>query len=116
MICRKTKHIIPFFLCTLMLLFSSNFNMSVHAEEEEFDPGEYIMGHITDDYGWHITTFNDHHISIPLHVILFDDGLVSFSSSKFHHGHQAYKGYALGFTKETDGTIVKLGGNYSEYT
>ena len=115
MICKETKHIIPFFLCTLMLLFSPNFNMSIHAEEE-FDPGEYIMGHITDDYGWHITTINDHHITIPLPVILFDDGLVSFSSSKFHHGQQAYKGYALGFTKETDGSIVKLGGNYADYT
>lgn len=100
-----------------MFLFSPNFNMTVKAEEEEFDPGEYIMGHITDDYGWHITTFNDHSISIPLPVMLFDNGeFVVFSSGKFHHGHQAYKGYALGFTEETDGSIVKLGGNYADYT
>jgi len=113
----KTKHIIPFFFCSLVVLFSSIFSMSVKAEEEEFNPGEYIMGHITDDYGWHITTINDHHISIPLPVMLFDNGsFVAFSSSKLHHGQQAYKGYALGFTEETEGSIVKLGGNYAEYT
>ena len=42
-------------------------------------------------------------------MILFDNGkLVVFSSSKFHHGQSAYKGYALGYTKETNGKIVKL--------
>ena len=117
MIYKKIKHLLPLLFCAFMLLFSPYSSMTAKAEEEEFNPGEYIMGHITDEYGWHITTFNDHHISIPLPVILFDNGqLVSFSSSKFHHGHQAYKGYALGFTEETDGSIVKLGGNYADYT
>ena len=117
MIYRKIKHSLPLLFCAFMLLFSPYSSMTAKAEEEEFNPGEYIMGHITDEHGWHITTFNDHHISIPLPIILFDNGqLVCFSSSKFHHGHQAYKGYALGFTEETDGSIVKLGGNYAEYT
>ena len=113
----RLRNIILTFICTLFLLFSPNFGLTAKAEEEEFNPGEYIMGHITDEYGWHITTFNNHSISIPLPVMLFDDGkLVVFSSSKFHHGHQAYKGYALGFTEETDGSIVKLGGNYADYS
>lgn len=113
---KTAKHISPAFLCTLLLFFSSIWSFNLQAEEE-FNPGEYIMGHITDDYGWHITTINDHHISIPLPVMLFDNGeFIAFSSSKFHHGHQAYKGYALGFTEDTDGSIVKLGGNYTEYT
>ena len=107
---------IPSLFFFLALLFSPNFSLNVMAEEE-FNPGEYIMGHITDEYGWHITTFNEHHISIPLPVMLFDDGkFVVFSSGKFHHCHQAYNGYALGFTKETDGSIVKLGGEYANYT
>jgi F-type H+-transporting ATPase subunit a len=29
-------------------------------------------------------------------------------SSKFHHGTEAYKGYALGFTKDAKGKIIKL--------
>ena len=114
---KKTKHILPLLICAFMLLFSPYSSLTAKAAEEEINPGEYIMGHITDEYCWHNTTFNDHHISIPLPVILFDNGqLVTFSSSKFHHGHQAYKGYALGFTEETDGSIVKLGGNYADYT
>ncbi len=113
----KIQTAIPPLLFFLILLFSPIFSIDAQAEEEEFDPGEYIMGHITDDYGWHITTYNEHNISIPLPVMLFDDGkFVAFSSGKFHHGHQAYKGYALGFTEDTDGSIVKLGGDYADYT
>lgn len=75
----------------------------------KFDPGSFIIDHVIDSYGWHITTFKGHHVSIPLPVILFDNGkLVLFSSAKFHHGHAAYKGYALGFTDDTKGVIVKL--------
>lgn len=81
---------------------------------EEFVPGEFILEHVMDSYGWHITTINDKHISIPLPIILWDQGkLVCFSSAQFHHGHNAYKGYALGFTKETSGKIVKLSEPYT---
>lgn len=117
MIYNKIKAVLPILFFILALLFSPNFSLNAQAEEEDLDIGEYIMDHITDDYGWHITTYNEHHISIPLPIMLFDGGkFVVFSSNKFHHGHQAYKGYALGFTEETDGSIVKLGGNYADYT
>lgn len=83
-------------------------------QTEEFVPGEFILEHVMDSYGWHITTINDKHISIPLPIILWDQGkLVCFSSAKFHHGHNAYKGYALGFTEETSGKIVKLSEPYT---
>ena len=95
--------ILFFILFPLQLMASSN------VEKEEFQASEYIMEHIVDSYGWHITTLMDNHISIPLPIILFDAGkLVCFMSSKFHHGTTAYKGYALGFTPETKGKIVKL--------
>ena len=117
MIYNKIKAVLPILFFFLALLFSPNFSLNAQAEEEDLDIGEYIMDHITDDYGWHITTYNEHHISIPLPIMLFDGGeFVVFSSSKFHHGQQAYKGYALGFTEETDGTIVKLGDDYADYT
>lgn len=117
MVYNKIKSTLPILFFFIALLFSPNFSLSAQAEEESFDAGEYIMDHITDDYGWHITTYNEHHVTIPLPVMLFDGGeFVVFSSGKFHHGHQAYKGYALGFTEETDGAIVKLGGNYADYT
>ena len=117
MIYNKIKAAFPILFFFLALLFSPNFSLNAQAEEEDLDIGEYIMDHITDDYGWHITTYNEHHITIPLPVMLFDNGeFVVFSSNKFHQGQQAYKGYALGFTEETDGSIVKLGGNYADYT
>ena len=117
MVYNKIQSTLPILFFFIALLFSPNFSLSAQAEEESFDAGEYIMDHITDDYGWHITTYNEHHVTIPLPVMLFDGGeFVVFSSGKFHHGHQAYKGYALGFTEETDGAIVKLGGNYADYT
>jgi F-type H+-transporting ATPase subunit a len=37
-------------------------------------------------------------------------------SSKFRHGTAAYKGYALGFTEDTKGKIVKLQENYAGFT
>lgn len=83
-------------------------------QTEEFVPGEFILEHVMDCYGWHITTINKKHISIPLPIILWDQGkLVCFSSAKFHHGHNAYKGYALGFTEETSGKIIKLSEPYT---
>lgn len=67
-----------------------------HPAEEKVDAGEIIMEHIADAYDWHIATIGHTHISIPLPVIIFDQkGLHAFLSSKFHHGHEAYNGYAL---------------------
>ena len=81
-----------------------------HAEEQEaFEPGSMIIGHVTDAHSWHMFDYvgqdgTEHAVAIPLPVILINDGhLDVFSSSRFHHGHETYKGYALvggGATKE----------------
>jgi F-type H+-transporting ATPase subunit a len=77
--------------------------------EKAFDAGAMIIDHIVDAHEWHILTYNDFHLSIPLPVILLDNGkLVSFSSSHFHHGHDAYKGYKLMTEGENKGKIVKV--------
>ena len=106
------------FLLTLLLAFLPVCSMAGSAAEtEEFRADEYIIEHIVDSYGWHITTFKETGISIPLPIILFDNGkLVCFMSSKFHHGTQAYKGYALGFTSDTKGKIVKLQDEDANFT
>ncbi|HRD53390.1 MAG TPA: F0F1 ATP synthase subunit A [Flavobacteriales bacterium] len=59
----------------------------------KFNPGEMIMGHVTDEHGWHLWG----HTSLPLPVILYNSqrGLSIFSSGKFHHGEEAYGGYML---------------------
>lgn len=74
-----------------------------------FDPGSLIIGHVTDAHSWHFfdVTHRDgtvHAVSIPLPVILINDGhLDVFMSSRFEHGHADYKGYRLvggGLSKE----------------
>ncbi len=111
----------PILTYTLLILFSFFFftlhGYSAEEQTNKFEPGEFILEHISDSYGWHITGEGEKAIGIPLPIILIDNGkFVCFMSGKFHHGYTAYKGYALGFTPETKGKIIKLGGENSEYT
>lgn len=55
---------------------------------------EFINHHLQDSYDFHLFSYKDdaeveHHIGFPLPVILWDNGLHLFSSSKFHHGESA---------------------------
>ena len=74
---------------------------SLRAEENDgFDPGSMIIGHVTDAHSWHLFDYNkngeEHAVAIPLPVILWNEGhLDIFSSAKFHHGHTDYRGYRL---------------------
>jgi len=101
-------------LTTAILAFTfllvSNTGFSQHGEEhgtteqheKEFNPGEMIMGHVGDEYGWHITTFGETHISIPLPIIVYSEhsGFSVFMSSKFHHGHSSYKNFKIASGKD----------------
>lgn len=80
--------------------------------EKEYNAGEKIIEHIIDSHEWHILTWGNTHVSIPLPVILIHNGkLYAFWSSKFHHGHSSYKGFKLETEGEYKGKIVK----YPEY-
>ncbi len=68
-----------------------------HAYNDKHEPQSkkdkvdaYIEHHLQDSYDF--TFFSDEaegkHYGFPLPVILFDDGLKVFSSSKFHHGEE----------------------------
>ena len=102
----------------LAAIFPLNMQAGEHSEAEQgFNPGVFIIDHVIDSYGWHIAGDGDKSVSISLPIILFDNWKpVVFMSSKFHHGHAAYKGYAIGFTEETKGKIVKLSGDDAGYT
>jgi F-type H+-transporting ATPase subunit a len=79
------------------------------TEKEAFNAGKMIMEHISDAHEWHILEYNDFQLTIPLPVILLDNGkLVSFSSGNFHHGHEAYRGYRLMTEGVNEGKIVKV--------
>lgn len=74
--------------------------------EEYFNAGEMIIEHITDAYEWHILSIGKTHVSIPLPVILYDQGQWHvFSSSHFHHGE--YLGYAIAEEGAMKGKIVR---------
>ena len=72
---------------------------SVEGEDHpgHFDAEKMIMGHVLDAYEWHLLTIGDKHISVPLPVILYskEKGLNIFMSSRFHHGHESYKGFRI---------------------
>jgi len=84
--------------------------------EESFNAGDFVMDHISDAYDWHITSFGETHISIPLPVILYSKkpelhegkSFHIFMSSKFHHAHADYKGFRISHNEEFDGKIVEL--------
>lgn len=62
---------------------------SVEAEKEERK--EYIQHHLLDSYDFNLFSIkkddgSKSHIGFPLPIILWDNGLQVFSSSKFHHG------------------------------
>ena len=88
----------------LMLALMLMMSIATFAQEEggnhaaaegsgaDFNAGPFIMNHIGDSYEWHIATFGDFHLSLPLPCILYSgqSGFHLFSSSNFHHGHAEY--------------------------
>lgn len=80
-----------------------------HGEPKKkgFNAAKVIFGHVLNGHEFHFLDIGDHPVTIPLPVILYspEKGFTSFMSSKFEHGHKAYKGYML----LTDETIAHLG-------
>ncbi|MCD6355048.1 MAG: F0F1 ATP synthase subunit A [Prolixibacteraceae bacterium] len=84
--------------------------------EESFDAGKFVIEHVSDAYEWHIVTFGKTHVSIPLPVILYSKqpqlhggkSFFVFMSSKFHHGHEEYKGFRISHSKEFEGKVVEI--------
>lgn len=103
-----------FLICTLSIyVFAGDYKDENHHEVDshgKFEPGPFIMDHLLDSYDWHIATVGEKHISIPLPVILFSkhSGFHFFMSSKFHHGHSAYKGFEIAHDGDHKGRIVEL--------
>lgn len=61
---------------------------AAQQEEEQVDVVDIIFEHIGDAYEWHITTINEHHIAIPLPIIVYSQevGFHCFLSNHLHHG------------------------------
>lgn len=79
------------------------------SEQEAFAAGEMIVDHVVDAHEWHIAVVGHTHITIPLPVILWHNGqLYSFSSSNFHHGNDAYRGFRLMNEGPYKGKVVNV--------
>ena len=54
------------------------------ATDEGFSPADFIFDHVLDAYEWHILSYDDFHLSIPLPVIIYSEskGLNIFMFSK----------------------------------
>ncbi len=79
---------------------SANPETSEPQKEEsskKFEPGKLVMEHIADSHEWHIYGSEEHPVSIPLPIIIYnkEKGFTVFSSSRFEHGHASYEGYKL---------------------
>jgi F-type H+-transporting ATPase subunit a len=119
---KATKTRIYFTACLLFILAFSLTSESVFAENEQheldttkhaetgFNPGDFVMHHVSDAFEWHIATFGETHISIPLPIILYsgNSGWHFFWSSKFHHGEVVYKNFEIAHQGENSGKIVEL--------
>lgn len=78
--------------------------------KEKFSPGDFIFEHIGDAYEWHILTYKDFHLTIPLPVIIYSKtkGFNVFLFSKFHHGYSEYKGFKYEMEGEHKGKVVEI--------
>ncbi len=84
-------------IVALLLFASVSLRADTGAEvssDSSLDMEEYIFGHISDAYEWHIATVRGKHISIPLPCIIIDNGVHVFSSSRLAHG-ASYEGYCI---------------------
>ncbi len=98
------KMVLNIFLLIQIVLFPKNatatlsekYNVNTRDEIKE-----YILHHLKDSHDFNLFSYTDDegkkiHVGFPLPVILWDDGLKIFSSSRLHHGE----------------SIAKIGNNY----
>ena len=91
-------------ICYTSVLFAQDSipgkNIEKKKGEEPFNAGKMIIEHVTDAHEWHIMKIGETEVTVPLPIILYDNGrIVTFSSSHFSHGEETYNGYKM----ETEG-------------
>lgn len=83
------------------------------TKDTTFNAGKFVIEHVTDAYEWHIVSFKNSVISVPLPVILYskNSGLHVFLSSRFHHGKDTWEGFKIAEEGKYEGKIVELNKN-----
>jgi F-type H+-transporting ATPase subunit a len=118
----KMKHIIRTLFITILAIFAGSGFIQASAEAEAaattspaegFNAGKFVMEHVSDAFEWHIATFGETEISVPLPIILYSSGKGwnIFMSSRFHHGTESYQGFKIEKEGKNEGKIVELNDN-----
>nr|WP_297164607.1 F0F1 ATP synthase subunit A [uncultured Dysgonomonas sp.] len=98
-------------VCLFVMGGTPSFASDGHSQEAAGDLNvkELILEHLADSYEWHITTWGEHHISVPLLVIVKGEnsGWNVFCSSKLNHGDSEYKGFYIASEGDYKGKIVE---------
>ncbi len=76
-------------------------------ETQEFQAGEMIIEHITDSYEWHIMDWDDVHITVPLPIMLYDEGKFHFFMSSVFHHSKIHDGYFISHHDMNAGKLVR---------
>ncbi|MDR3309076.1 MAG: F0F1 ATP synthase subunit A [Tannerella sp.] len=79
------------------------------AASDDIKIKDLIFEHIEDTYWWHITTINEHHLSVYLPVIVISktSGLNVFMSSHLEHS-EGYRGFRIAESGDNKGKIVEF--------
>lgn len=87
----------------------------VKSGASKYNPVPVIMHHIADAHDWHFWGEGENSVTLPLPVILIDNGLKVFMSSKFHHnehvvevdGNHYFNYHGKIYKTDAQGTITK---------
>ena len=105
---RLTKYILAIVLMAAGFLCRAE-DSYAPAQEESVDVAHMLFGHIGDSYGWHITSWNGNHVTIPLPCIVHSTtGWHFFMSSQIEHGH-SYEGLFIAEDGRYKDKIVERG-------
>lgn len=92
------------YILTLLLL------LPLSAGAEELNMEKYLLGHVSDSYGWHIATVKGESVSVHLPVIVHSKttGWHLFSSKHIEEG-ETYEGFRLaGDDEKHSGKLVEV--------
>jgi F-type H+-transporting ATPase subunit a len=80
-----------------------------NTDKETFNPGKFVIGHVTDSYNWHITKIGNTELSIPLLVIVKsqDRGWFAFCSSRLNEG-AVYEGFKISDTDQYKNKVIEI--------
>ena len=115
-------------IALLLFLFAfMSYGQEGHSEEhllegskadKEAEIKEFILHHLKDSYDFNLFSYTadsgeEKHFGFPLPVILWDNGLKVFMSSKFHHGEEVAE-VGGNFYKVYHNKIYKVDGSESD--